>query len=109
MIRNETIKLSVGDIRISIDNQGCGNIASSLKDDCPYCKRFDCNMHCAESNYAIEPRESLQDIKTRFLWNSKCDAVECLILSHACAGVNVGSPEYVEGLETAIETMSNNI
>lgn len=36
------------------------------------------------------------------------DAVESLILAHACAGVDVESPAYVEGIETALDAISNN-
>jgi hypothetical protein len=31
------------------------------------------------------------------------DAIESLILAHACAGVDVASPAYIEGIETAVE------
>lgn len=35
------------------------------------------------------------------------NAVESMILAHACAGVNVLSPGYVEGIETAMEQVFN--
>ena len=35
------------------------------------------------------------------------DAVESLILAHAVAGVDVQSPAFVEGIETAVETCLN--
>ena len=37
------------------------------------------------------------------------DAIESLILAHACAGVDVASPAYVEGIETAVETCWNKL
>ena len=37
------------------------------------------------------------------------DAIESLILAHACAGVGVASPAYVEGIETAVETCWNKL
>ena len=37
------------------------------------------------------------------------DAIESLILAHACAGVDVASPAYVEGTETAVETCWNKL
>ena len=37
------------------------------------------------------------------------DAIEALILAHACAGVDVASPAYVEGTETAVETCWNQL
>ena len=30
------------------------------------------------------------------------DGIEALVLAHACAGVNVGDAEYVEGLDSAL-------
>ncbi len=37
------------------------------------------------------------------------DAIEAVILAHACAGVDVASPAYVEGIETAVETYWNKL
>jgi len=31
------------------------------------------------------------------------DGLEALILAHACAGVDVESPAYIEGIETAVD------
>lgn len=35
------------------------------------------------------------------------DVLESLVLAHACAGVNVGSDEYVKDLETTVEAIQN--
>lgn len=35
------------------------------------------------------------------------EGLERLILAHACAGVDIESPGYVEGIETAIEAIAN--
>jgi hypothetical protein len=35
------------------------------------------------------------------------DAVESVILAHACAGVDVESPAYQTGIETALEAFTN--
>jgi hypothetical protein len=43
------------------------------------------------------------------LYNAAVDALESLILAHACAGVDVQSPAYVEGIETAIEAITNRL
>jgi hypothetical protein len=42
-------------------------------------------------------------------FNAAIDALESLILAHACAGIDVESPAYVEGIETAVEAISNNL
>ena len=36
------------------------------------------------------------------------DGLESLILAHACAGIDVTSPDYIEGIETAVEAISNH-
>lgn len=36
------------------------------------------------------------------------DAIESIVLSHACAGITVDHPAYVEGIQTAIDACSNN-
>jgi hypothetical protein len=43
------------------------------------------------------------------LFNAAIDGVESLILGHACAGVDVASPAYVEGIETAVEAIGNRL
>jgi len=34
------------------------------------------------------------------------DAIESLVLAHACAGVAVDAPAYVEGLQTALDKLA---
>lgn len=36
------------------------------------------------------------------------DAIESMVLAHAVAGVDVESPAYLEGIETAVEAVSNH-
>jgi hypothetical protein len=40
-------------------------------------------------------------------YNAAVDGLESLILAHACAGVNVESPAYIEGIETAVDAVAN--
>ena len=40
---------------------------------------------------------------------SAIDGLESLILAHACAGIDVEAPAYVEGIETAVEAIFNNL
>jgi hypothetical protein len=39
--------------------------------------------------------------------NKRADGIISMMLAHAVAGVDVQSPEYLEGLETAIESAFN--
>lgn len=43
------------------------------------------------------------------LCQAAMDAIESLVLAHACAGVDVASPDYVEGIETAVEACMNKL
>jgi len=40
-------------------------------------------------------------------YNAAIDGLEALILAHACAGVDVESPAYLEGIETAVDAIAN--
>jgi len=42
-------------------------------------------------------------------FNTAIDGLESLILAHACAGIDICSPAYLEGIETAVEAISNNV
>jgi len=42
------------------------------------------------------------------IFEAMADAIESLVLAHACAGVQVDRLEYVEGVQTAIEACANN-
>jgi len=35
------------------------------------------------------------------------DGIESLILAHACAGIDVTAPPYIEGIQTAVEAAGN--
>lgn len=42
-------------------------------------------------------------------YNLAIDGIESLILAHACAGIDIESPAYLEGIETAVEAAANNL
>lgn len=42
-------------------------------------------------------------------FNAAMDAVESMVLAHACAGIDVTDPRYVEGLRTCIDACANNL
>ena len=43
------------------------------------------------------------------LYNAACDGIESMILAHAAAGIDIESPAYIEGIETAVESCANNL
>jgi hypothetical protein len=42
-------------------------------------------------------------------FNAAIDGLEALILAHACAGVDITSPAYIEGIETAADAIGNHL
>lgn len=72
---NKTITLSCFDIVVTLTGEG-GTITSSLREE---------------------------DSEGNELFNVAMDGIEALILAHACAGVDITTPAYLEGIETAVE------
>lgn len=79
----KTIYLPVFKIVVSTDNIGGGSIISGLK---------------------ITPEDESDE-----QYNAAMDAIESIILAHACAGIDISTPEYIEGIETAVLACANNI
>lgn len=54
------------------------------------------------------------DLKTKHnneedeLYNTAMDGIETLILAHACAGIDINTPEYIEGIKIAVNACVNN-
>ncbi len=42
-------------------------------------------------------------------FNAAIDAVESMVLAHACAGMDVTDPRYVDGIRTCVEACANNL
>jgi hypothetical protein len=75
---------------------GGGSITSDLKENYPIVE------------YALPEEKKEAEIEID-LYNSAMDALECLILNHAVAGIDIESPAYIEGIESAVEGCANNI
>lgn len=73
-------------MEIQIGSTGAATITSSLKQTIRSVMETEC-MH----------------------WNDGVDAIESLVLGHFCAGVDVFGPAYREGIQTALDALSNNI
>mgnify|MGYP005615704009 CR=1 FL=1 len=84
---------------------GQGDIFQGLtREVCIACGKADCFRTCGTSVRT----ESLGDALGRIAYNAFLDAIESVALAHACAGVDIGTDEYVEGMNTALEAASNN-
>ena len=87
----KTIKLDCHGIIVELTGDGGGSIISDLHKDC--------------SGTLDNPEESrsLED------YNTAIDGIEALILGHACAGIDITTPAYLEGIESAVDGCANNI
>ena len=74
------------DITVIVDGAGVGSINSELK------------KHLVGDNPA--PGDEIE---------GAVNALESLIMAHACAGIDVAAPAYVTGLETCMEALGNNL
>ena len=99
-------------IVINLTGNKAGTITSNLKDECPYCHQIDCYAQCetfSEGTLVVEEHnEAADEAESRRVFNAAIDAVESLILAHACAGIDIESPAYIEGIETAIDACAEN-
>ena len=74
-------------IIVSLDDVGGGTIVSDLK----------------------EPHEDQhgEEFDSLIQYNAAMDAIESMILAHACTGIDVATPAYIEGIETAVQSCGN--
>lgn len=80
----ETVDLAVYGIKITWDggDRGGASITSDLKD---------------------------ADIPENSAFNAAIDGIESMVLGHFCAGVDVESYCYLEGIEAAVQATANNL
>lgn len=53
--------------------------------------------------------ETFEDENAVFDYNNAMNGIESMILAHAIAGIDVTTPAYKEGIETAVQGCANNI
>ena len=111
--------ITVGDtgIVLLVSFGGAGKLVSGLlRGVCPFCSQSDCERSCDGSTWndddltadELSMRETDEDVHERLLGNRGLDAVESLVLAHACAGVDVEAAGYVTGVRTALDALSDN-
>ena len=84
----QTIQAGNYGIVVELGDDGGGSITSNLHESIDTC----------------DSEEALGIAK----WNSAMDGIEAMVLAHACSGVRIDSSEYREGLETALDSLSNH-
>jgi len=87
MVEIKTYTIPKFEITVTVSENGLGEISSGLK----------------EVLIGSEPSENDFEIL------GAVQALESLILGHACAGLDISSPAYVAGLETSLEALANNL
>lgn len=80
----QTIQLPCFDITVTLTGDGGGSISSDL-------------------------HEETGDFYDDSVYNTGIDAIEAMILGHAVAGVDITTPAYVEGIETAVLALTNHV
>ena len=78
----KTFNLGIYDIVVNVYEIGGGSISSSLND-------------------------GERDGENYLEYEAAVNTIESMILAHACAGIPIDSPAYIEGIETAINTITN--
>lgn len=79
----KTFNLGIYDIVVNVYENGGGSISSSLNDG------------------------ERDDGENYLEYEAAVNAIESMILAHACAGIPIDLPSYIEGIETAINTITN--
>jgi len=86
-----TIKLPCYEIVVELTGDGKGSIISNLQE-----------YPDSTNNVDANELESIRD------YNERMNGLESLILGHACAGIDIETPAYLEGIESAVEGCANN-
>lgn len=93
---------------------GGGSITHEAKEVCKYCKNPNCEMDCPDFGEHCTDRDSDMfnmkvDERNGFLaFNGGVNAITSMVLAHAMAGIDIETPAYIEGIETALEALGNN-
>lgn len=88
-IEETVIKLPCFGIEVFLTGDGGGSIEDELQEVIDY------------------ENESEEEVSEKQKYNDMVDALTSLILAHACAGIDIKTPAYIEGIETAVENIGN--
>ncbi len=104
------VKLPVHDIRVAFPSsvESSGSICcSGLYEFCPKCGQQSCVWSCDGAH--IGEVETKEQVSGRVAYNGAVDGIMSMILAHAISGIDVESPAYLEGIETALQAAGENI
>lgn len=104
------VQLPVHDILVQYapKQSGAGSITcnSDCYKTCPACGERHCLYQCDGSHE--ESVESEKTVSGRHRFNGAIDGILSLILAHACAGIDIESSAYLEGIETAFDAIATS-
>ncbi len=94
----------------AIDFGSRGSIAcsSDLYSTCSSCGGRNCLYQC-DGSHIGEDVQGEEEVSGRLQYNGAVDGILSMILAHAVAGIDVESPAYLEGIETAMEAAGENL
>ncbi len=93
---SKTIITGCHGIVVELTGDGGGSITSDLHEPEP--ERKYCNTELELQQHTNEFLDESAKVNS---YNSMMDALESIILAHACAGIDIATPAYLEGIETA--------
>lgn len=104
--------IKIGDQILTVEihekNRLLGGKVSQLERlACPSCSSPDCNFECDGSQ--VDDMETTEEVTKRLKFNGMLDALESIVLAHACAQVGITDPEYTSGLNDAFNKMQQTI
>jgi type II secretory ATPase GspE/PulE/Tfp pilus assembly ATPase PilB-like protein len=116
MAKQIELEVSAGKLSLVVGDDGSGVIEGRLtRETCPECNSPTCILDCEASQAANNEEAEDYDenyreaVSGRFKYNGVLDAIEALALAHACSGIDVSDPRYVDGIETVVDAAANNL
>ncbi len=92
--------------------KGGGAVVCSpdLYETCSYCGSKDCCYECDGSTAGGGGSGNTEtEVASRLAYNGAVDGIMSMILAHAISGIDVETPAYLEGIETALQASAENI
>jgi len=113
----KNIELPIYGIRLELNTNGAGTITSDpMYETCAGCGQPSCLYQCDASHIkedshqnGFDELESEEEVGGRLAFNGAVDGIMSVVLAHACAGIDIESPAYLEGIETAIQASAANL
>jgi len=114
-MRVKRIETGCYGIVVELTVAGSASVTSDMKEVCPHCHHPLCDFDCPLANKwatikdAMSYKEKKEELESNRLYNYAMDALESMILGHACAGIDITTPAYIEGIESAVQGCANSI